>query len=295
MNFIVEFSLSNREKSAFDAILIIVNKYIKMAKYISAKMNWKIENLTNVFHQKVFSNYKMSDNIVMNKNILFIFHFWSVFCYHFLIKHHYNTAFYSQTNDQTKHQNSTLKQYLRNYVNYQQNDWIQWLSFAEFAYNNSVHSTTDVFSFKTMYEWNFKFVEKMQISRTKLQVPATRKHVKNVISLKKILENKWQLTWKQQTKNYDKRRITQKYYVKNKVWLNAKNINSIKSLKKLDYKFLKPFEIIKLIEFKTYMLQLFKIMRDIYFIFHMFLFKSYKESEEENPSLLKIKKKNIEK
>ena len=175
-------------------------------------------------------------------------------------------------------------------MNYQQNDWIQWLPFAKFAYNNNSHSTTDVFSFKTMYEWNFKFVEKMQISRTKLQVPATRKHVKNVISLKKILENKWQLTWKQQTKNYDKRRITQKYYVKNKVWLNAKNINSIKSLKKLDYKFLKPFEIIKLIEFKTYMLQLFKTMRDIHSILHVFLFKSYKVDEEENSPSLKIKK-----
>ena len=93
-------------------------------------------------------------------------------------------------NDQTECQNSTLKQYLRNYVNYQQNDWIQWLSFAEFAYNNSVHSIINVSSFKTMYEWNFKFVEKMQISRTKLQIPAAQKRVKNVIALKKNLKNK---------------------------------------------------------------------------------------------------------
>ena len=143
---------------------------------------------------------------------------------------------------------------MRNYVNYQQNDWIQWLPFAEFAYNNSVYSIINVFSFKTMYEWDFKFVEKMQISRTKLQVPAAWKCVKNVITLKKNLKNKWQLTQKQQTKNYDKRRITQKYCVKNKIWFNVKNIHSIKPLKKLNYKFLKFFEIIKLIEFKTYML-----------------------------------------
>ena len=57
----------------------------------------------------------------------------------------------------------------------------------------------------------------MQISRTKLQVPATQKRVKNVIALRKNLENKWQLTRKQQTKNYDKRRITRKYCVKNKI------------------------------------------------------------------------------
>ena len=108
---------------------------------------------------------------------------------------------------------------------------------------------------------------------------------------KKILKSKWQLIQKQQTKNYNKRRITQKYYVKIKIWLNTKNIRSIKSLKKLNYKFLKPFEIIKLIEFTTYMLQLFKIMRGIYSTFHVFLFEPYKEDEEKNPSFLKIKKK----
>ena len=81
--------------------------------------------------------------------------------------------------------------------------------------------------------------------------------------------------------------------MKNKIWLNAKNICSIKSLKKLDYKFLKLFEVIKLIEFRTYMLQLFKIMRDIYFIFHVSLLKPYKGGEEENPPSLEIKKKTL--
>ena len=36
-------------------------------------------------------------------------------------------------------------------------------------------------------------------------------------------------------------------------------------------------------------------MRDIYFIFHVFLFEPYKENEKKNPLLLEIKKKNIEK
>ena len=170
----------------------------------------------------------------MNKSILFIFHFWSVFCYHFLRKHRYSIAFYSQMDDQAERHNSMLIQYLRNYMNYQQNDWIQWLLFAEFAYNNSVHSSINVFSYKAMYGWNFKFVEKMQISCTKLQIPAAWKCVKNVITLKKNLKNKWQLAQKQQTKNYNKRHIIQKYCVKNKIWFNAKNIRSIKLLKKLN-------------------------------------------------------------
>ena len=63
---------------------------------------------------------------------------------------------------------------------------IQWLMFAEFAYNNSVYSITDVFLFKAMYEWNFKFVEKVQILHIELQISTAQERVKNVIIIKKI-------------------------------------------------------------------------------------------------------------
>ena len=48
----------------------------------------------------------------------------------------------------------------------------------------------------------------MQISRKEFQVSAAQERVKNVVALRKNLENKWQLTRKQQTKNYNKRSIT---------------------------------------------------------------------------------------
>jgi hypothetical protein len=34
--------------------------------------------------------------------------------------------------------NQTLKTYLRNFINYDQDDWYSLLPLAEFAYNNSV-------------------------------------------------------------------------------------------------------------------------------------------------------------
>ena len=35
-----------------------------------------------------------------------------------------------------------LEQYLQSYVNYQQDNWVYWLTLAEYVYNNSVHATT---------------------------------------------------------------------------------------------------------------------------------------------------------
>jgi hypothetical protein len=39
--------------------------------------------------------------------------------------------------------NQTMEQYLRSYINYQQDDWLDWLPLAEFAYNNSRQATTE--------------------------------------------------------------------------------------------------------------------------------------------------------
>jgi len=52
-----------------------------------------------------------------------------------------STAYHPQTDGQTERVNQELKQYLRLYYNYKQNDWAEWLSIAEFFYNNQIHSS----------------------------------------------------------------------------------------------------------------------------------------------------------
>ena len=59
---------------------------------------------------------------------------------------------HAQTDEQTKRFNQILEQYLWCYVNYQQDNWIKWLSRAQFAYNDSIHSSTEMISFFAEYE-----------------------------------------------------------------------------------------------------------------------------------------------
>ena len=49
-------------------------------------------------------------------------------------------AYYPQTDEQTECINQEIKQYLRVYVNFRQNNWSKWLSTAEFLYNNKVQT-----------------------------------------------------------------------------------------------------------------------------------------------------------
>ena len=53
-----------------------------------------------------------------------------------------STAYHPQTDGQTKRINQEIEQYLRIFINYHQNDWADWLSLAEFSYNNREQSST---------------------------------------------------------------------------------------------------------------------------------------------------------
>jgi hypothetical protein len=137
MNFITDLSFNKRSEQIYDFILIIIDRYTKYFRYISIKKNWTTKQFANQLFDEIFSKHEMSKLIMFNKNSLFIFNFWFNFCYHLKIKIRLNIVFHCKTDDQTKKQNQTLKQYLKIYVNYQQNNWIKLLFVAEFAYNNS--------------------------------------------------------------------------------------------------------------------------------------------------------------
>ena len=67
------------------------------------------------------------------------------------IKRNLSTAFHPQSDGQTERLNQTLEQYLRTFINYDQDDWIQLLPLAEYAYNNSVTAPTKMSPFYANY------------------------------------------------------------------------------------------------------------------------------------------------
>jgi len=60
-------------------------------------------------------------------------------------------AYHSQTDGQIERINQEIGTFLRHYMNYQQDDWMNWLATAEFQYNNKQHVATG----KTPFELNF--------------------------------------------------------------------------------------------------------------------------------------------
>ena len=58
------------------------------------------------------------------------------------INHQLTIAYHPQGNSQTEQINQIIEQYLQYYINYEQNNWVIFLSMAQFAFNNAVHTTT---------------------------------------------------------------------------------------------------------------------------------------------------------
>ena len=68
--------------------------------------------------------------------------------------HKLSTAFHPQTDRQTERLNQTLEQYLRSYVNEKQDNWVQLLPIAQFAYNSVKSEATGVSPFYANYGYD---------------------------------------------------------------------------------------------------------------------------------------------
>ena len=62
-----------------------------------------------------------------------------------------STVYHPQTDGQTERINQEIGTFLQHYVNYQQDDWMDWLATAEFSYNDKKHTVTG----KTLFKLNF--------------------------------------------------------------------------------------------------------------------------------------------
>jgi hypothetical protein len=174
--------------------------------------------------KELFIKYEIFEIIIIDRENLFIAKHWLTFCYHLKFALRYNIAFHSQTNDQIKRQNQTLEQYLRNYINYQQDDWANWFAFVEYAYNNSHHDSINMSSFQALYAEFIKWKNTVQIA-TNAEMLAVKLCAKQTLFMRLQFEKNWMSVLTKQFKYYDAKHTSKIYAIENKVYLCVKNIN----------------------------------------------------------------------
>ena len=118
--------------------MVVVDRFTKMAHFIAREQNATAKNVADVFLREVGKLHGLPTEIISDMDAKFSGEFWESLCKSLNIKRRMSTAYHPQTDGQTERTNQVLEGYLRNFVNYDQNDWYQLLPLAEHASNNSV-------------------------------------------------------------------------------------------------------------------------------------------------------------
>ncbi len=229
-----------------DAILVIVDRFSKMAHFIPCSSTIDAQGLAQVYIDFVYRPHGLSRSIVSDRGTLFTSQFWRAVSAILKIENKFSTAFHPQTDGQTERINGVLEQYLRMYCNHQQDNWESLLSLAEFAYNNSTSTTTG----KTPFFVNHGYhpVASFSLPKSSSSVPYASDFTKLIHDTHDQVREMIAKAQENQKRYFDKG-VSQapSFSVGQKVWLSSLHLHSSRPSKKLEYKKFGPFPIESLI------------------------------------------------
>ena len=138
----MDFVVGLPKSRDFDAIWVVVDRLSKQRHFVPCMTTIDAQGLATLFIDNIFRLHGLPDSIVSDRGPQFAADFWGYLCASLCFATRLSTAFHPQTDGQTERMNASMEEYLRAHVNYLQDDWVQYLSLAEFAANNQESTTT---------------------------------------------------------------------------------------------------------------------------------------------------------
>jgi len=138
----MDFMVSLPPSKGFDAIMVVVDRFNKMAHFIPTKDEATAQETGSyrLFFTHVFKHHGLPKDIVLDRDPKFTNKFWRTPWKRMGSKLKMITSFRPQTDGQIERVNLMIQQFPRNYVAADQQHWVDYLELAEFCYNNSEHS-----------------------------------------------------------------------------------------------------------------------------------------------------------
>lgn len=269
----VDFITQLPESNGFSSICVFVDRFTKMAHFAPTTDNVDAEGTVQLFLERVFSAHGLPDDVTSDRGVTFTSQFTQSIFKALHIEQNLSTAFHQRTDGQTERVNSVLEQYLRCYIDYQQTNWSTLLPIAEFAYNNTVHSSTKVTPFFANLGYHPKFTVTVPRASQNNTPPADR--IKAFQDLYAKMKENIKMALERHAKHFDTKVLPQPdFQIGEKVWLDARNLRTNRPARKLDFKRVGPFPILEKVGTRSYRLQLPKTMK-VHPVFHVDLLEKY--------------------
>lgn len=238
----------------YDSILVMVDRLTKYTHFIPCMKSITAEELAHLVLDRLIRYHGIPKSFITDRDKLFTSNYWKTLVSTMGIKHKLSTAYHPQTDGQTERANQTLEAYLRHYVNYAQDNWVNYLPMAQLALNQQISATTGV----TPFYANFGKHPNLFMEPGS-QHPNADKAMTTSDELKKLHEQLRQKILSSQDGLRESRKKSKpdpQLKVGDKVYLLTRNLRSQRTTRKLDHVKVGPFLISEVRGPVNYKLQL---------------------------------------
>uniref|UniRef100_A0A803SRK7 Gypsy retrotransposon integrase-like protein 1 n=1 Tax=Anolis carolinensis TaxID=28377 RepID=A0A803SRK7_ANOCA len=249
----------------FTTILVVVDLFTKLTHFIPCEGLPTAKETADLFLQHVFRLHGLPKSLITDRGSQFTSRFWKALQKLLGIDSRLSSAHHPQTDGQTERTNATLEQYLRCYVNYQQDNWASLLPLSEFAYNNGVQASTKETPFFANYGFHPRFFP--PVIETS-EVPAAEDWLQELTAVQQLLLQQLDQAKEDYKRHADKHRQPgPEIKVGDRVFLSTRFLPSHRPCRKLDARFIGPYPVVAQLNPVTFKLQLPRSMR-IHPVFH---------------------------
>ncbi|KAH0660902.1 hypothetical protein KY289_029650 [Solanum tuberosum] len=256
MDFVVGLPRTSR---GVDSIWVIVDRLTKSAHFLPVHTTFSAERLARIYIREVVRLHGVPVSIISDRGSQFTSSFWRAFQEELGTRVHLSTAFHPQTDGQSERTIQVLEDMLRACVMDFGGQWDQFLPLAEFAYNNSYHSSIQMAPFEALYDLLQEALDQVRVIQDRLRTAQSRHQ------------------------SYaDQRRRPLRFSVGDLVFLRVSPMKGVMRFGrrgKLSPRYIGPFEILRTVGEVAYELALPPIFSAIHPVFHVSMLRRYVPDE----------------
>jgi len=261
------------ESKGHNAILAVIDRYSKMIRLILTTTELTSSDLVTIYRDQIWKLHGLPKKITSDRGPQFASKLMKDLCIALGIQRNLSTAYHPQTDGQVERSHQETEAFLRHYVNYLQDDWMEWLSLAEFQYNDKVHTTTKESPFYLNYG---RHPWKGDITIQNIANVSVEGYMKQLVEAREKVNKAIHRSIEIMKSAYDKG-VKKNNLIKegDLVWLESTNIRDDRPSKKLSAKRYGPFKVLEAIGEASFRLELPNLWKLIHPVFHGSLLTRY--------------------
>lgn len=253
MDFITPLPTCTYDGRHYRHILVVVDRLSKMKRFIALE-SLEVDHVVTRYIEWLWRTDGYPKSILSDRGSQFTSRFWKRLCERIGTTPKLSSAYHPETDGQTERTNAVLKNYLRAYVNFHQDDWAQYLAVAEFVANSTKSTTTNMIPFEAVLgrvprmgtEPAVENQDRTSAQRTQRE----GQQAVDMIARRNAAEDvcRQQMQWAQaiQKEYADRHRIpAPEFKVGDMVMLDTRNLKTNRPSMKLDFKNLGRFKVIE--------------------------------------------------